>query len=89
MELWNHSGESSTLDAHTVSTSSVSPKYKNKGGGRYKFSMRSKQIIHSSDHIKGNQVRKGGGGSILVPPLGETLTSLVYFPLQFLFQCCS
>ena len=40
---------------------SVSPKYKKKGGGRYHFSMRSKQIKHSNDHIKGNQVRKRGG----------------------------
>ena len=30
--------------------------------------MRSKQIKHSNDHIKGNQVRRGGE-STLVPPL--------------------
>ena len=42
------------------------------GGGRYNFSMRSKQIKHSNDHIKGNQVRKGGGAP-WYPPLGETL----------------
>ena len=41
-------------------------------GGRYNFSMGSKEIKHSNDHIKGNQVRKGGGegGSNLVPPFG-------------------
>ena len=43
-------------------------------GGRYNFSMGSKQIKHSNDHIKGNQVRKGGrGGATWYPPLGETL----------------
>ena len=42
------------------------PSNKRKGGGgggeRDNFSMRSKQIKHSNDHIKENQVRKGGGG---------------------------
>ena len=40
---------------------------------RYNFSMRSKQIKHSNDHIKGNQVRKGEGGEeyLLPPPFGE------------------
>ena len=45
---------------------SVFPPSKKKrgGGGGYNFSMRSKQIKRSwtNDHIKGNQVRKGGGG---------------------------
>ena len=50
-----------------MSSYSVFPPSKKKergggGGGRYNFSMRSKQIKHSNDHIKGNQVRKGGGG---------------------------
>ena len=49
------------------------PSKKRKGGGRYNFSMRSKQIKHSNDHIKGNQVRKRGGGAPWYPPLGETL----------------
>ena len=46
------------------------------GGGRYNFSMRSKQIKHSNDHIKGNAVRKGGGAP-WYPPLGETLLYLL------------
>ena len=54
---------------------SVSPKYKKKGGGggRYNFSVISKQTRHSNDHIKGNHVRKGGWGAPWYPPLGETL----------------
>ena len=46
---------------------------KGRGVGRYNFFMRSKQIKYSNDHIKGNQVRKGGGGAAWYPPLGETL----------------
>ena len=45
------------------------PSKKRKRGGGYNFSMISKQIKHSNDHIKENQVRKEGG-STLVPLFG-------------------
>ena len=56
---------------------SVSPKSKRKGvgGERYNFSIRSKQIKHSNDHIKGNRVRKGGGGH---PFGGNTASVLIH-----------
>ena len=46
------------------------------GGGRCNFSLRSKQIKHSNDHIKGNQVRKGGGGAPWYPPFGGNTASV-------------
>ena len=52
---------------------------------RYNFSMRSKQIKHSNDHIKGNQVRKGEGGrSTCCPPLwGKHCEGACIYYLQF------
>ena len=52
-----------------------SQKERGRGGGeRYNFSIRSKQIKHSNDHIKGNQVRKGGGH----PFGGNTASVLIH-----------
>ena len=58
------------------------PSKKERGGGGNNFSMRSKQIKHSNDHIKGNQVRKGGGA-----PLGETLGPGTYRPSLHVHVC--
>ena len=72
------------------------PQVQKERGGRYNFSMRSKQIKHSNDHIKGNQVRKGGEGVPWYPPLGETLMPYVaqatfrfHADCLMLLRCCN
>ena len=50
-----------TCSQPNISVSRLPAQVKKERGGRCNFSMRSKQIKHSNDHIKGNQARKGGG----------------------------
>ena len=71
MTLWPHNLGLSQLT--TIDMTQCFPQVQKERGGRYNFSVRSKQIKHSNDNIKGNQITNGGGGGgggTLVPLFG-------------------
>ena len=59
---------------HERKSNTVFPPSTKRKGGRYNFSMRSKQIKHPNDHIK-----LGKGGSTLVPPFGGNTGNMTTF----------